>query len=635
MKLSKCTVRKILTYGISNSHLPQYLRKHFPRLYKQICEQTSFLDEYYGDHKIGILERLYCIEHNLLDIPFCQKCKTRHVSSFFGFRYEYSKWCCASCQASDSTCIKKSKDTRKKKYGDENFNNHKKSKETISKKCHNDPQYWSKRVRKAKNTKKAKYGNENYTNVEKMKQTLNQHINENPNFWIDRERKSQITKIERYGDPTWNNRDAYHKTCIEHFGVDSYSKTDEWKMQVKQTIANDESFYDRRNEKTRQTIKSIPNFYENRNEKSKKTCNNRYGVNTWLQTKDCYNRKLKSIVQQKLDELTACEYDQPLFSFEFLLKHNLNKQFRYQFRCSQCGKIFTTKLNLTHGRHYHCPNCFPREKSKCERAILEFIKTIYPNIDDIYYHDRKTISPLELDILITNQLGKIAIEYNGIYWHSIDCKDSIDKYYHFNKSMLCEEKNICLISIFEDEWLFQPQIVKDKISKALGICTHINANDCTIVSNQSKIQLAINDEIVASLHFCKSRLNINEEWEFMSYETKNGIVVDNGLKRLTNEFEKIYDPSSIVSFIDRSYSNEQDFLNAGFVRDSICKPRLWWYNKRNLIEKYHNAQFKKDIAPMILGETFVNSQNQIERLVKGYWLRLYDCGLTKVVKRIH
>lgn len=84
-------------------------------------------------------------------------------------------------------------------------------------------------------------------------------------------------------------------------------------------------------------------------------------------------------------------------------------------------------------------------------------------------------------------------------------------------------------------------------------------------------------------------MNINEEWEFKSYYTKNGIVVDDGLKLATKKFEEKYKPKSIVAFIDLSYSNEQDFLNAGFSRNSILSPRLWWYNGYDLTKKYHDT----------------------------------------------
>jgi hypothetical protein len=43
----------------------------------------------------------------------------------------------------------------------------------------------------------------------------------------------------------------------------------------------------------------------------------------------------------------------------------------------------------------------------------------------------------------------LAIEYNGTHWHSIEHCPIIDK--HLNKSLLCREKGIRLIHIYEFE----------------------------------------------------------------------------------------------------------------------------------------------------------------------------------------
>jgi len=45
---------------------------------------------------------------------------------------------------------------------------------------------------------------------------------------------------------------------------------------------------------------------------------------------------------------------------------------------------------------------------------------------------------------------KLAIEFNGTYWHSTECGK--DRWYHLNKTLRCKEKGIRLIHIFENEW---------------------------------------------------------------------------------------------------------------------------------------------------------------------------------------
>lgn len=82
-------------------------------------------------------------------------------------------------------------------------------------------------------------------------------------------------------------------------------------------------------------------------------------------------------------------------------------------------------------------------KSKAESYILDHLEyngQIQPN-------NRKIINPKELDIYIPDL--KLAIEFNGIYWHAEERQNNI--YIHREKSILCHNKGIRLIHIFEFE----------------------------------------------------------------------------------------------------------------------------------------------------------------------------------------
>ena len=67
--------------------------------------------------------------------------------------------------------------------------------------------------------------------------------------------------------------------------------------------------------------------------------------------------------------------------------------------------------------------------------------------DKIKLHDRNVIAPQELDIYIPEK--KIAIEFNGNYWHSTE---KLESKYHQNKTIACAKRGIQLIHIFEYEW---------------------------------------------------------------------------------------------------------------------------------------------------------------------------------------
>ena len=69
-----------------------------------------------------------------------------------------------------------------------------------------------------------------------------------------------------------------------------------------------------------------------------------------------------------------------------------------------------------------------------EKELVEFCKQYYP---DLIENDRQLIKPYELDIVIPEL--KLAIEFNGDYWHSKKFKADN---YHQMKIDMCKEKRI-------------------------------------------------------------------------------------------------------------------------------------------------------------------------------------------------
>ena len=113
--------------------------------------------------------------------------------------------------------------------------------------------------------------------------------------------------------------------------------------------------------------------------------------------------------------------------------------------------------------------------SKVEKQLLESIKSMY--MGQIIENDRNVIAPLEIDILLPDL--KVGIEVCGLYWHSERFKD---RDYHVDKMLMCEEKGYRLITIFEDELMFNFDKVISKLKSILGLNTNsIYARKCTIV----------------------------------------------------------------------------------------------------------------------------------------------------------
>jgi hypothetical protein len=95
---------------------------------------------------------------------------------------------------------------------------------------------------------------------------------------------------------------------------------------------------------------------------------------------------------------------------------------------------------------------------------------------DFLENDRNILNGKELDIFIPEK--NIAIEFNGLYWHSELFKG---KTYHQEKTKLCNSQDIDLIHIFEDDWIYRKEIVKSIISNRIGLIKDkIWARNCRI-----------------------------------------------------------------------------------------------------------------------------------------------------------
>ena len=130
-------------------------------------------------------------------------------------------------------------------------------------------------------------------------------------------------------------------------------------------------------------------------------------------------------------------------------------------KCPKCGKYDIHSFNNV----YHlksetytprlCHSCYKSlSTSKYEDEIADYISTFYSG--ELIRNSRNIISPLELDLYYPEK--KIAVEFNGDYWHS---ESMVTFDYHHNKFKKCFDSGIILVSIFEHEWLSNKESIKD------------------------------------------------------------------------------------------------------------------------------------------------------------------------------
>ena len=372
--------------------------------------------------------------------------------------------------------------------------------------------------------------------------------------------------------------------------------------------------------------------------KMKKTMLERYGVEHNSQIKS-FKRNLLNIYYEKLIEKLK-DYNLTLITSKDDYKgvnHSQTQADYYEMKCGVCGKEFKYKFNSRKNLKFACPYCHPFYRSRAEEDINNFVSQYFPTITN----DRKILMGAknpELDIYIPSK--KIAIEYNGLYWHSQS--QGKDKNYHLQKTELCESKGVHLIQIFEDEWEDKQQIVKNRLKNILGVTPYrVFARKCEIreIDNDttkkflekyhiqgscnSSVRLGLfhKNRLVALMAFGKSRFNKSYDWELLRYVTIGSFNVIGGAGKLLSYFRKHYF-GSIISYADRRWSQGSLYKSLGFSELKSSSP-AYFYVKDNI--RFSRIKFQKHKLKDIL-EKFDENLSEKENMEMNDYFQVWDCG---------
>lgn len=289
-----------------------------------------------------------------------------------------------------------------------------------------------------------------------------------------------------------------------------------------------------------------------------------------------------------------------------------------------------------------------RYKSFEEKQIVNFVKSLYN--EKIVENSRSILpSNKELDIFIPEL--KLAIEYNGIYWHHIDIPH-ISKSYHYDKFKECHDMGITLITIFSSEWKSKQTIVKKIIKNKIGTEKRIHGRRCTVrkISNKDTIDfinsnhikgyspastcyaLYYENEMVAVMTFSKPRMGIgkNEKNSVEMVRFCTSIGINGGASKLLSAFAKDCPGVDVISYSDNEWGDGSVYEKLGFSLDSEVKPGYWYVRPRE--EKMiHRLNYTKNKL-VKMGYDATLSESEITRSL-GF-LRIYDCGKKKWIKRL-
>jgi hypothetical protein len=278
-----------------------------------------------------------------------------------------------------------------------------------------------------------------------------------------------------------------------------------------------------------------------------------------------------------------------------------------------------------------------RGPSYLETQMAQFL-----NENNITYelNNRTILDGKELDFYIPEY--NIAIEMNGVYYHS----DAFinDKYYHYNKWKKCNDKNIHLVSVFEDDWNLQCDKIKNMLltffnKKQRGIparkakIKRINGRTARLFLDQYHLQ-----RYVAGTHYGAFDKDDNLISVMTFGTTRNGrfelkrFVMDNynhpGL------FSKIFTYaqgdlqfSEVVSFSDNTCFTGNVYKTNGFNFIGILKPdyRYLFNAKRTHKSNFTKKNIKTKFPELkeMLDNDGISEREALELLGIP---RIWDCG---------
>ena len=580
------------------------IKTKFPEIYQDfVIKMNEFITKY----PFKQLLWHYMNNDYSMSLGICPTCHNR--SKFINCVIGYQKYCSIKCAMPE--ILNKSKETCLNKYGTEyalsNKDIRKKIISTNIDKYGFENVFQNKEIiEKSKETCKKKYGCEHYQSTDEFKTLISEASKSNY------EKSSEKAK----------------ETCKEKYGCEHYQSTDEFRNHISTIFKNN---------------------YSESKIKAEQTCKEKYGCEHYQSTDE-----FKKTIRNKQNENIINKYDEVInIDDNNVICKCTNTQ------CELCkNKQFSIKKSIFFNRKRTntelCDILLSKIKedygysvSKEEKELVSFIHSIYDK--QIIENDRSILNGKELDIYLPDK--KIAIEFNGLYWHNELHKD---KNYHIDKYNQCLKKGIQLIQIWEDDWNNKNEIVKNiikskicdtfiKIGARKCIIKEISHNDCYDFLNKYHLQGNINSSVRLGLYYNDELLEVatfgklrkimnskstNNEYELYRLCSKNGYTVIGGFSKMLSYFIKKYNPSNIITYASLDISSGDVYNKCGFKEISITKPGYFWIIN-NVRQNRFNYTKQKLIS---MGFDSSLSEDEIMHSL-GYY-KLYDSGNKKFILTI-
>ena len=275
------------------------------------------------------------------------------------------------------------------------------------------------------------------------------------------------------------------------------------------------------------------------------------------------------------------------------------------------------------------------ERSSWEQKISDFLC----KHTQVQLNKKDLIPPFEIDIFLPQH--KIAIECNGVYWHS---SEHVKSDYHLKKTNLCEQMGVRLYHLncydyressekiirflhqlidkseFEYARRCEIELISNEVCRSFYDEYHIQ-NSPPLYRDSINIGLTRANELLCVMTFGKCRFNRNYEWELIRFASKKRVI--GGASKILSYFEKNFSPKSIISYAEKTISHGNLYHKLGFIHQYDTKPDYKYVVNGKLI---HRQQFQKSKLKQKFPDLYSDSLTEEEILRKAKIFRYYGCG---------
>ncbi|QXO06380.1 hypothetical protein [Campylobacter phage CJLB-14] len=498
-----------------------------------------------------------------------------------------------------------------------------KTKTQYCKECLKSPEYDKIRIAKIKSTKLERYGDANYNNIDKHKETIKEKYNvENVSQipevndkirntkantdYTEINNKRKETNLSKYNTEYATQSEVVKNKTVEtnlkKYGVICNSQTKEFKEAVSKTWAS-------------KSAKELAELSEKRKQTNLEIYGNECGASHITKWSDLN----KDFIEENF--INDSLFNKEAFMSYFNISDVTAVKYKKKFNISAPNKSCRSQIQSKIAKSLEVDNLVVNSRSIISPYELDIFLPDYNlaiEYDGLFFHSR------------------------GLHKHKMFNTPDYDKKYHLKKTEMCEALGIQLFHIFESDDL---DIWFSMINNKLGLNKKIYARKCIIKelsynevvdflnenhlqkSTVSKINLGLfyNNELVEVMTFGKPRFNKNYEYELIRLCTLKYCSVIGGASKLFKYFLDNYKPKSIVSYANRRFSKGSIYKTLGFEFVENTEPNYFYFKDLKLLARHQFQKHKLKEKLEIFDPSLSESANM---MLNGYRI-IYDCGNMK------